>query len=124
MSGDEENDGENRNWNHRVIQHVRPSQQIILGGNIQRSWEECALQLDQLPPKMQSDSLMAILGPEVIQTFQCFKQIIGEQADPAVIRQKYESHFIPAINRTFERYTFNQTFMNLHFDRGCFFQLL
>jgi hypothetical protein len=69
-------------------------------------------QLDQLPPKMQAYSLRATLGPAVIQTFQSFKQTSEEKADSAVIRQKYGSHFIPAINRTFERYTFNQTFMN------------
>jgi hypothetical protein len=89
MSGDEENDGENRNWNHRVIQHVRPSQPIILGDNIQRSWEEGIIQydfwastqqLEQLPPKMQSDSLMATLGPAVIKTFQSFKLTTEEKA--------------------------------------------
>jgi hypothetical protein len=103
MSRDERNDGENQNRNHRVIQHARPPQPIIFGQ--QR-------QLDQLPPKMQAYSLRATLGPAVIQTFQSFKQTSEEKADSAVIRQKYGSHFIPAINRTFERYTFNQTFMN------------
>jgi hypothetical protein len=77
MTVDEGNDGENRNRNHRVIQHVRPPQIIILGDNVQRSWEEWIIQydfwastqqLEQLPPKMLADSLMATIGPAVIKT--------------------------------------------------------
>jgi hypothetical protein len=61
MSGDEGNDGENRN---RVIQHERPPQPIILGDNVQRSRKEWIIQydywastqqLEQLPLKMQAD---------------------------------------------------------------------
>jgi hypothetical protein len=33
----QENDVENRNRNHCVIQHVRPPQPIILGDKVQRS---------------------------------------------------------------------------------------
>jgi hypothetical protein len=94
MSGDEENDGENWNWNHRVIQHViRLPQPIILGDNLQRSWEEWIIQydfwastqqLEQLPSKMQADSLMAILGPAVIKTFQSFKLNTEEKVNSSL----------------------------------------
>jgi hypothetical protein len=42
-----------------------------------------------------------------------------EKTDPAVIRQSLESHFIPAINRKFERNKFNQIIQK---DGECFME--
>jgi hypothetical protein len=59
------------------------------------------------------------LGPAVIKTFLSFKLTTEEKTDPAVIGQNFESHFIPAINRTFERYKFNQIIQK---DGECFME--
>jgi hypothetical protein len=60
-----------------------------LDDNVQGSWEEWIIQydfwastqqLEQLPLKMQADSLMAILGPAVIKTFLGFNLNTEEKA--------------------------------------------
>jgi hypothetical protein len=59
------------------------------------------------------DSFWNILGHESLwrvwtQTFLSLKLTTKANAAPAVIERKFECHFVPAINRKFKRYKFNQ----------------
>jgi hypothetical protein len=42
---------------------------------------------------------MVTLGPALVKIFMSFKLTTEDKTDPAVIRQKFENYFIPAINR-------------------------
>jgi hypothetical protein len=71
-----------------------------------------------------SENLMVTLGPALIKIFLGFRLTTEDKADPAVIRQKFENYFIPAINRanlSSETIDYNRRFETqlYRFDRAA-----
>lgn len=65
-----------------------------------------AMELDKEEEKIQCAQLLHLMGRDAIRIYTSFTFAEGEKDEIAVLKQKFEAHFVPKKNLTYERYKF------------------
>lgn len=96
---------------------VRPPKPLQVSGDMANDWKlwlqqyewfETATFMNTKPPNVQVANFMASIGPDAVVIFNTFGLTAAQLGDITTIKERFENHFTPQVNVTYERYTFNK----------------
>ena len=111
-----ENSVRQANVQNAVVGINPPKTLIVTTENMANTWKlwkqqfefyAIAIQMEAKPPNMQLTVLMSIIGTDALMIYNTFEFADDEERNLQSVIKKFDDHFIPKVNVTFERYVFN-----------------